>query len=52
MPAGFRVLNLLHAVMPRVNSILSFCKVVGFDTPLYFKVLVSAGLFVLMVEEE
>lgn len=53
MPAGFRVLNLLHAAMPRVNSIFTFCKVVGLNTPsLYFKVIVSTGLFVLIKEEE
>ena len=53
MPAGFRVLNLLYAAMPRVNSIFTFCKVVGLNTPsLYFKVIVSAGLFVLIKEEE
>lgn len=51
MPAGFRVLNLLHAVMAGVNAVFTFCELMGFNTLSYFKVIVSAGLFVPIVEE-
>lgn len=53
MLVGFRVLNLFYVEMFRVNFIFIFCKVMGFNILLlYFKVIVSVGLFVFIVVEE